>query len=172
MTATMKKAGLSTANGPRAARDFAVPGSRAVHADPRWLPLVAALPDLRQRHRCSVRIVDADCGNGALLIEAARKARALGFTAIEARGIDGSPAMIARARSAAGMMRDGAIGLVFHQVDMAQALAQEAVFPADIVLWHGTARDDHRAGLGELLAAAGDLVVGDPAAVTIGSMLG
>ncbi|MBW6526383.1 class I SAM-dependent methyltransferase [Sphingomonas sp. RHCKR7] len=158
---------MSAIDDPRPARDWVVSGPHTVRDDPRWLPLLAALADLRQRHRCSVRIVDADCGSGALLIEAAREARALGFTAIEARGIDGSPAMIARARSAAGMLRDRAIGLTFDQVDMAQALAQEAVFPADIVLWHGTSRDDHRAGLGALLSAAGDRVVGDPAAASI-----
>lgn len=50
--------------------------------DPRWPALAAALAALRETRRCSVRIVDADCGRGTMLLCAARHARALGFGSI------------------------------------------------------------------------------------------
>lgn len=130
-------------------------------ADPRWPHLAAALADLRARHRHSVRIVDADCGCGTLLIAATRYARALGFTAIEGRGIDGAPALIARARAAAARQHDPAIGLGFDCADMAMALAAETDFPADILLCRGGA--GHHPRIGALLTAAGNTVVGGPA---------
>ena len=52
-------------------------------------------------------------------------AKALGFTAIEGRGIDGSPAMIGRARVAAARLHEPAIGLTFEVADMIEALADE-----------------------------------------------
>jgi hypothetical protein len=106
-------------------------------------------------HR-SVRIVDADCGAGTLLIRAARHARTLGFTAIEGRGIDGVPALIGRARSAAARLDDPAIGLCFDMADLRRALDEEAEFPADILLCdnrHG------RADLALAIAAAGRVVI-------------
>jgi hypothetical protein len=117
---------------------------------------------LRDSKRHAVRIVDADCSGGALLIEAVRHARSLGFTAIEGHGVDGSPLLIGRARAAATRLADPAIGLDFELADMAQALAREADFPADIVLWHGSLAEDHRPGVAAALAAAGNLVIGDP----------
>ncbi|MDJ0278026.1 SAM-dependent methyltransferase [Sphingomonas sp. 2R-10] len=134
----------------------AVPVRRAPRADPRWARIAATLDGLRLRHRRSVRIVDADCGCGTLLIEAARYARAIGFTAIEVRGIDGAPAMIGRARAAALRHADPAIGYRFDCVDMAAALGEETAFPADIVL----CRAPHDAAL---LAAAGKAVIDDAA---------
>lgn len=140
-----------------------VPGSRAAQSDARWPAIVAALATLRDQRRHSVRIVDADCACGSLLIAAARQARALGFIAIEARGIDGSSAMIGRARAAAARLRDPAIGLAFETADMLDALAAETAFPADIVLWHGSRPDDRRPGVHTALGAAGDLIIGDVA---------
>lgn len=124
---------------PRASRRKAsmLPGSGSALHDPRWPAIQAALLDLRERGRHAVRIVDADCGAGALLIMTAHHARALGFTAIEGLGIDGSPALIGRARAAAARASDRAIGLEFALVDLMEALRDEADVPADIVLWAG-----------------------------------
>ncbi|WP_342659290.1 SAM-dependent methyltransferase (plasmid) [Sphingomonas sp. NY01] len=138
-----------------------IPGSRAAHNDTRWADICTALTALRDRGRHAIRIVDADCACATLLIEVMRHAKALGFTAIEGRGIDGSPAMIGRARAAAGRLREPAIGLTFEVADMIEALASEADFPADIVLWHGGRPGDDRPGLRASLAKAGDLVIGD-----------
>lgn len=136
-------------------------GSRAAHNDARWTDICAALAALRERGRHSVRIVDADCACGTLLIEAVRHARALGYTAIEGRGIDGSPAMIGRARAAAARLHEPAIGLTFEVADMIEALASEADFPADIVLWHGGRAEDDRPGVRASLAKAGNIILGD-----------
>lgn len=136
-------------------------GSRAAHNDARWTDICGALSNLRERGRHSVRIVDADCACGTLLIEAVRHARALGFTAIEGRGIDGSPAMIGRARAAAARLNEPAIGLTFEVADMVEALASEADFPADIVLWHGGRAGDDRPGVRASLFNAGDLLIVD-----------
>ena len=92
---------------------------------------------MRARRRHAVRIVDADCGAGSLLLRAVQHARTLGFTAIEARGIAGSPALIGRARAAASRTADPAIGLAFTSADLILSLREEAEMPADIVLWRG-----------------------------------
>lgn len=63
--------------------------------------------------RHSVFIVDAACGDGRLLIHATRRARALGFVAIDARGFDAAPEQIARATAAARAVRDPAVGFAF-----------------------------------------------------------
>lgn len=138
-----------------------LPGSRAATHDPRWPPVAAALASLRETGRCAVRIVDADCGAGCLLLQAMRHARALGFTAIEGRGIDGSPALIGRARTAAARLHDPAIGIVFEVADMTAALREEHDLPADIVLWHGAPIDAVRPDLPEILGRAGGRVIGD-----------
>lgn len=139
----------------------ALPDSRAARSDARWADIAAALTALRERHRHAVRIVDADCACGTLLIAAVRHARALGFTSIEGRGIDGSPTLIGRARAAAARLHDPAIGLSFEVADMVDALASEADAPADIVLCHGGRPDDDRPGARASLRAAGDRVIGD-----------
>ncbi|KQM63558.1 MULTISPECIES: hypothetical protein [unclassified Sphingomonas] len=136
------------------------PIRRAVRADPRWPQIVAALQALRDARRHAVRIVDADCACGTLLIEVARHARAMGFTAIEGRGIDGSPAMIGRARAAAARLHDPAIGLSFDMTDMRGALLQEAEAPADLLLWHG-GRDADATGMAAVLAAAATRLIAD-----------
>jgi hypothetical protein len=139
------------------------PGCRTVRADRRWPQIAAALGELRGRGRHAVRIVDAQCACGTLLIVAARHAHAMGFTGIEARGIDHSPARIGRARAAANRLRDPAIGFRFDVADTVQALAEEADFPADIVLWHDQSSGGLQAGIREAVTAAGDLIIGDPA---------
>ncbi|WP_433910329.1 SAM-dependent methyltransferase [Sphingomonas yabuuchiae] len=121
--------------------------------DPRWPAVQAALGDLRERHRCAVRIVDADCGAGGFLIAVAEQARAMGFTAIEGRGLGGSPALIGRARAAARRHRHAAMGLVFERIDPAQALAEERDFPADILVCHRC---------GAQMRTAATCVIGDP----------
>jgi SAM-dependent methyltransferase len=141
----------------------AMPGSRAARSDIRWPEIASALAGLRAKRRHAVRIVDADCACGALLIEVVRHARAIGFTAIEGRGIDGSPAMIGRARAAAARVQDPAIGLEFQAADMMTALLDENDLPADIVLWHGDRSGDRDVGVEAVLAMAGDRVIRDPA---------
>ena len=106
-------------------------------ADRRWPMIVRKLVALRRRHRFSIRIVDTDCGDGALLIETARRARALGFVAIEARGIDPDPARIATARRDAVAASDPAIGFTFEAGDPGAALREEADFPADLLFYEG-----------------------------------
>lgn len=145
---------------PRRAVAPPAPVCRAVRADPRWPHIVAALQALRDAHRHAVRIVDADCACGTLLIEVVRHARALGFTAIEGRGIDGSPAMIGRARAAAARLHDPAIGLSFAMADVRAALAEEAEAPADLLLWHG-GRSADATGMAPVLAAAANHVIAD-----------
>ena len=92
--------------------------SRTARNDPRWPAIGEALASLRDAKRRAVRIVDADCGAGAILIQALRHARALGFTAIEGRGIDSSPALIGRARAAAARLHDPAIGVAFDVAEL------------------------------------------------------
>jgi hypothetical protein len=144
--------------GRRAATSL--PGSRTALHDPRWPAIAAALTALRDRGRFAVRIVDADCGAGCLLLQAAQYARSLGFTAIEGRGIDGSPALIGRAKAAASRQRDPAIGITFDLSDVLAALGEEHDLPADIVLWHGPRRE----AIDLALSRAADLVIGDDVA--------
>lgn len=154
-----------------ATRDLAVapvPSSRGARHDPRWPAIADALELLRSRGRFSVRIVDVDCGAGSLLLHALQHARALGFSAIEGRGIDGSPALIGRAKAAALRQQDLAIGVVFEVADMAASLRAEQEFPADILLWHGSRTDDQVADVAEALRLAGDVVIGDDLAARTG----
>jgi SAM-dependent methyltransferase len=150
---------------PLAARETRRPtseiGSWAAAHDPRWAQIAARLLWLKQQGRRAVRIVDADCGAGALLLHAVVHARSLGFVAIEGRGIDGSPALIGRARAAAARCTDPAIGVTFEIADMVSALREEQDLPADIVLWHHSDRQDGDDAVLMLLRAAGDLVIGD-----------
>lgn len=162
--AIMKNLSHRSPSAPRTgveARTNPHPGSWAATHDPRWPAVAACLAALRENGRFAVRIVDADCGAGSLLLHAAQQARVLGFTAIEARGIDGSPALVGRARAAASSIADPAIGLVFEVVDMVEALRQEHDLPADIVLWHGARAEDTHPDFLAALVAAGDLIVDD-----------
>ncbi len=131
--------------------------------DSRWPQVAAALAALRADKRRSVRIVDADCGAGTLLLCAVRFARALGFTAIEARGVAAAPALIGRARAAAAALHDPAIGITFEQ-GMPGAVQDEIDFPADIVLWHGGEPSEGQAArraTEQALASAGRAVIAD-----------
>lgn len=108
------------------------PGPRA--SDRRWPAVRRRIKALRERGRRSIRIVDAGCGAGELLIAAARYARTLGFVAIEGRGIDDDPRRIAHARQAATGQDDPAIGLVFERREVGSVLREECEFPVDLLL--------------------------------------
>ncbi len=125
--------------------------------DDRWPAVADALARLHAAGRHSVRIVDADCGSGDLLLHAVRHARVLGFTAIEARGIDEVPALVERGRSAASELGDPAIGIIFESQDLVATLAEEAEFPADIILWCGEPGCRTRAA--KAVAAAGYIII-------------
>lgn len=129
--------------------------------DPRWPQVVAVLTALRAQKRRSVRIVDAECRSGALLLCAVRCARALGFTAIEARGVDGAAPRISRARAAAADLHDPAIGITFEQ-GAPGVIGDEAAFPADIVLWHGRTAGNDAAARRSVASAARALIADAP----------
>lgn len=97
-----------------------------------WRRIDAELIALRTAGRSSVRIIDAGCGPGTWLIRVVLRARALGFTAIEGRGFDISPAMVSLAVQAAAEVRDPAIRMSFQTADLADAFAGDD--PVDIVL--------------------------------------
>lgn len=138
------------------------PGAWTAAHDTRWPQLAARLLWLRQAGRRSVRIVDVDCGAGGLLLHAAAHARALGFLAIEGRGVDTSPALVGRARVAAARWRDPAIGVTFDLGEMLAALREEQDFPADILLWQPPiATDCNETFRCMLLGAAYFVVRGD-----------
>lgn len=133
-------------------------GDRA-ERDRRWPAMLRTLKRLRKRGRHSIRIVDADCGAGDLLIHAARRARELGFVAIEGRGIDTDPRLVASARCAAARQADPAIGLVFELGDQDAAMRDEAEFPADLLLCSASRADAHATA--ESARAAADRVLCD-----------
>lgn len=159
MAVTASRHRVRSAADPRPTSVVPFPGSWSATHDPRWPAIADALEELRERGRQAIRIVDADCGAGSLLLHALHHARALGFTAIEGLGIDGSPALVGRARAAASRAPDAGIGVVFEVDDVVASLERESEFPADILLWHGSRSEDH-AIIGEL-HRAGNLVIGD-----------
>lgn len=136
----------------------AAPIASQSNADERWPAVADALARLHAAGRYSLRIVDADCGTGDLLLRAVRYARALGFTAIEARGIDDVPSLVEQGRSTAASLHDPAIGICFETQDLATTLAEEAEFPADIILWCG--EPGCRTRVARAIAAAGSIVIG------------
>ncbi|MDF0486673.1 SAM-dependent methyltransferase [Sphingomonas sp. H39-1-10] len=144
-------------SGRRAARLAPPP----VCEDARWPAVLAALAELRHANRHSIRILDMDCGAGSVLLHAVRHARALGFTAIEARGVDGVPALIGRARAAAAALIDPAIGISFETADLMTALVAEHDFPADILLWHGHAAGIEQPVVVRAVAAAAHRIITD-----------
>lgn len=73
----------------------------------------AYLTSARRAGRRAILIVDNGCGDGRLLIRAAKRASALGFVAVEARGFDRSPEHVRQARSAARFCADPNIRLDF-----------------------------------------------------------
>jgi hypothetical protein len=116
------------------AMPVAATAGERIRADRRWPRLMRALTSLRERGRRSIRIVDAQCGSGELLIEAAACARGLGFVAIEAHGTDRDAATVARARATGRGRTDPAIGITFAVDSLDHTLREEAAFPADIIL--------------------------------------
>ncbi len=106
--------------------------------DRRWPAMLRKLKGLHKRGRRSIRIVDADCGAGELLLHAVRRAREMGFLAIEGRGIDADPSLVASARRAAARQTDPAIGLVFEQAEKDRVMREEAEYPADLLLCSAT----------------------------------
>lgn len=147
-------------------------GQRNTVNDDRWPAILAALSALRDAGRYSVRIVDADCGTGALLLAALRQARTLGFTAIEGRGIDGAPSLVARAVVSAARLRDPAIGVTVELGDLVTALADEADLPADIILFHRIPARADRAAVAEAVTAAGRQVILDGTRAAAPSLVG
>lgn len=143
-----------------AARSVAMQGARReAEKDRRWPAMLRKLRGLRKRGRHSIRIVDADCGAGELLIHAVHRARELGFVAIEGRGIDSDPRLIANARRAAARQTDPAIGLVFEAGDMDRAMREEVEFRADLLLCSSSGENERE--LARLAHAAGDTVLWD-----------
>ncbi len=131
-------------------------GERA-EKDRRWPAMLRKLKGLRKLGRRSIRIVDADCGAGDLLIHAAQRARELGFVAVEGRGVDADPQLVNAAKKTAARQPDAAIGLVFELGDQREAMREEAQFPADLLLCSSSeseARDFAR-----IARAAGDTVL-------------
>ncbi|MGF7154297.1 SAM-dependent methyltransferase [Novosphingobium gossypii] len=104
--------------------------------DPRWPALVSHLRSLHEAGRRAIRIVDVNCGDGALLIHAVREARALGFLAVEGLGADSNGAAIKEARWRSHLLHDTGIGIEFEVAEPLVQLEVEAEFPVDIVLYH------------------------------------
>jgi len=156
----MTPAGILWMSPAAAVRSAATQGARS-HAekDRRWPAMLRKLRGLRKRGRRSIRIVDADCGAGELLMHAVRRARELGFVAIEGRGIDSDLRLIASARQAAAGQADPAIGLIFEEADMKRAMREEAEFPADLLLCPSSGENERE--LAELAKAAGETVLWD-----------
>ncbi|MEN3748207.1 methyltransferase domain-containing protein [Sphingomonas sp. HF-S3] len=127
---------------------------RRARADRRWPAIERLLFAMRKAGRRSIRIVDAGCGAGDLLIQAARHARSIGFLAIEGRGIDRDPAAIARARSTAKLLADPAIGLSFESGYARAALADEAEAPADLILYSRSVPAEVARSAGKVALAA------------------
>ncbi len=138
-------------------------GSEAAVHDPRWPRIEAALLALRSSGRHAVRIVDADCGAGTLLLHALGHARQLGFTAVEGHGINRSSLLIGLARSAARRAADPALGVDFEVADIVAALRDEQDLPADIVICHDVARDQ-RPEAARAVRNAGRIVIADDVA--------
>lgn len=121
-----------------------------------------ALVTLANQRRRAIRLLHAGCGDGSLLLSAARRASALGFVAIEARGVDPSPRRIAAARAATATLDDPAIGLTFEVGDVRDALADEDDGACDIVLCLDR--------IGHLTAAARNAIAVGLARITDGTL--
>lgn len=99
-----------------------------------WSRIEMSLAALHASGRRAIRILDIGCGPGTWTVRTARRAAELGFTAIECRGIDPSPGMIALARQAAAGLESATTGLSFEVADLHSALASEDDHGADLVL--------------------------------------
>lgn len=110
-------------------------GQETARQDSCTQDLIDRLQLLAARKRRAVRIVDINCGDGALLIHAAREARSLGFLSIECLGVDEDQRLVEEARDRAHFVTDTAIGLDFAVATPIDQLQREAEFPADIILY-------------------------------------
>jgi SAM-dependent methyltransferase len=99
-----------------------------------WTRLDAMLIRMWTQGRRAIRILDLGCGPGTWLLRLAVRARDLGFSAIDGRGIDVAPAMVDLARSRLRYAYDPSIGLRFEIGDMIDALLDEDEGSFDIVL--------------------------------------
>ncbi len=99
-----------------------------------WARLDAALIRLRTSGRHAIRILDAGCGPGTWLLRMVVRARDLGFTAIDARGFDISPEMIALAGERLDLANDPHIGVTFEVADLLDALDEEEDASYDLTL--------------------------------------
>lgn len=143
---------------------FATPSEPAVQIDPAdhdspqdhaiWARIDATLIDLRTHRRHAIRIVDLGCGAGDWLIRTAQRARALGFTAIEARGVDSDPVAVAVAARRAEEHRDPAIGLTFEVGRFGEVLEEERDTACDIILCLDDTLDRVGSGAMPLVARA------------------
>lgn len=111
---------LNQADGEPCDARFAGPGCGEVDRQ-LWARIDGELVALRAAGRDEVRILDAGCGPGLWLIRIARRARELGFAAVEAHGIDIAPEMIVQASRLALDMADGRTALHFSVGDIATA---------------------------------------------------
>jgi SAM-dependent methyltransferase len=87
-----------------------------------WCHLDAALKHMIAENRRTLRLLDAGCGPGTWTRRVALHARALGFTRVEAYGIDIAPGMLDLARSAAASIDDPAIRFHFAEHDLSNDL--------------------------------------------------
>jgi hypothetical protein len=92
-----------------------------------------ALAQFRAQGHCAVRMLDLQCGDGLRLIHAAEHARALGFVAIEGRGVSCSPAAVRHARRQAEAATHPSTGLIFEVAEPIGALAAEHDGAADFI---------------------------------------
>ena len=89
---------------------------------------------LRTSGRHAIRILDAGCGTGGWLLRVAVRARDLGFSAIDGRGFDASPQMIANAEASRARADDPHVGIRFDVAEIVDALSEEDEQSFDIVL--------------------------------------
>lgn len=133
-----------------------------VPRDRRWKPLSAQLELLHAQGRRAVRIIDVNCGDGALLVAAAHHARKLGFLAIEGLGAARDLSLVDEARRLARAYANPAIGLTFEQAEPLSRLQAEAEFPADIVLFERPERRSKK--FENALKCAGEIALRAPRA--------
>lgn len=100
---------------------------------------------LRDEGRRAIRVVDVDCGTGRRLAGVVRRARALGFTAVEVRGYAPSAVAAGAAARARRRRADPGVGWTFGAEEAGAALATErAEGDADLILAPTAARSPGR----------------------------
>lgn len=99
---------------------------------------------LRRAGRRAILIVDSDCGDGERLIQAANRARALGFLVVDAEGYDRSREHVALASRAAAARGDPTVRFRFAARDaIASApFCNGRDAPADVLLTSNRGRAD------------------------------